>query len=179
MSIDSRRPRIRALTSAECEALLARNNVGRIAVAFHDRVDVQPIHYVYEDGWLYGRTSEGAKLTTLAHNQWLAFEVDEVRGIFDWASVVVHGSFHRIDPDGPPSHRVAATHAIELLRTIIPETFDVDDPVEFRTVLFRISIGTMRGRQATPGDADAARSHDPHAAAAAVPEVAVPGAAGP
>lgn len=91
-------PTFRSLTRAECDALLARNYVGRLAFSFHDRVDIQPIGYVYEAGWIFGRTSEGAKLTTLEHNRWLAFEVDEVRGPFDWTSVVVQGSFHRIDP---------------------------------------------------------------------------------
>lgn len=37
--------------------------------------------------------SAGAKLLTLAHNQWCAFETDEVRGMFDWQSVVVKGPF--------------------------------------------------------------------------------------
>lgn len=167
MHSKSNRPRIRALTASECEALLARNNLGRIAFAFHDRVDIQPIHYVYEAGWLYGRTSEGAKLTTLEHNQWMAFEVDEVRGVFDWASVVVHGSFHRIDPHGPPSQQGAAEHAVELLRAIVPETFEADDPVAFRTVLFRISVGTVAGRHATPGGDEPARGGGPAAATAA------------
>ena len=170
MTSKSKRPRIRALGTAECERLLARNTVGRIAFALHDRVDVQPIHYVYEAGWLYGRTSEGAKLTTLAHNQWMAFEVDEVRGVFDWASVVVRGSFYRIDADGPPSQRAAAAHAVDLLRRIVPETFEADDPVDFRTVLFRISVGTITGRVATPPEDDGAvRGTEPAAAAAAVP----------
>src|SRR3982750_4274941 len=100
MSSGSKRPRIRALPAAECERTLARNIVGRIAFTLHDRVDIAPIHYVYEAGWVYGRTSEGAKLATLAHNQWMAFEVDKTRDVFDWESVVLHGSFHRIAPAG-------------------------------------------------------------------------------
>ena len=40
-------PHIRELTRVEMEAILARNNVGRIAYAFQDRVDIEPISYVY------------------------------------------------------------------------------------------------------------------------------------
>ena len=40
----------RELTAAETDALLERNHVGRIAYSFHDRVDIEPIHYVYADG---------------------------------------------------------------------------------------------------------------------------------
>jgi hypothetical protein len=140
--------RIRALSQRECIALLSRHHVGRLAFAFHDRVDIQPLHYVYEAGWLYGRTSEGAKLDTLAHHHWVAFEVDEVRGLVDWTSVVVHGSFHRLDADA--GVQPSAIHAAALLRSLLPETLTTDDPVPFRTVLFRIAVGEMTGRIAEP-----------------------------
>lgn len=144
-------PTFRSLTRAECEALLARNHLGRLAFSFHDRVDVQPINYVYEAGWIFGRTSEGHKVAILEHNRWLAFEVDEVRAPFDWASVVVHGTFHRIDADAPAHEHAAGARAIHLLRTLVPETFTADDPAAFRTILFRISVGEMTGRAASPG----------------------------
>jgi uncharacterized protein len=138
----------RALTQRECLELLARNQVGRIAFAFHDRVDIQPVGYVFAAGWIYGRTSEGAKLETLAHNQWVAFEVDEVRGLFDWASVVVRGSFHRLDPDGSAADRDTFAHALRLVRTLVPQSLTARDPAPHRTVLFRIAVGEMTGRRA-------------------------------
>lgn len=143
---------IRALTRDESDAILQRNVVGRIAFTFKDRVDIQPIHYVYEAGWIYGRTSEGAKLATLAHRRWLAFEVDEVRGILDWASVVVQGTFYRIEADDSSTGGTVSSHAVELLRALVPETLSADDPVPFRTVLFRIAVDTVTGRLAMPLD---------------------------
>ena len=74
-------PVFRALERRECEAVLARNRVGRLAFSFHDRVDIEPIHYVYADGVLYGRTAPGSKLTTIEHHRWVAFEVDDVEGL--------------------------------------------------------------------------------------------------
>ena len=91
-------PTFRDLTSDESRKMLERHNVGRIAFAFHDRVDIQPIHYVFKDNWLYGRTGRGHKFGTVAHNPWCAFEVDEVRGLFDWDSVVVKGQIELLDP---------------------------------------------------------------------------------
>ena len=143
-------PTFSAMTHAECDALLARNHVGRLAFSLHDRVDVQPIHYAYEPGWLFCRTSEGAKLATLEHNHWLAFEVDEVRGPFDWESVIVHGTFHRLDPEGAPRDRAAAARGVALLRVNEPESFTAGDPAGFRRVMFRISIGEVTGRRAAP-----------------------------
>ena len=141
---------IRVLSQHECIALLTRNHVGRLAFAFHGRVDIRPLHYVFEGGWIYGRTSDGPKLVSLAHRQWVAFEVDEVRDTFDWASVVVHGSFHRLELDGNGRELMVASHTVSLLRVIIPETFTADDPVPSRRVLFRLAVGDMTGRAARP-----------------------------
>ena len=144
-------PRFSALSRDECVALLSRHDVGRIAFTFQDRVDIQPINYVYDAGWLYGRTSEGTKLETIAHNRWVAFEVDEVRGPFDWVSVVVHGAFYRLDLEAPtPADRQAAAHAAGLLHNVVPNTFAMGDPVPWRTVLFRVHVDDITGRRAVP-----------------------------
>ncbi len=139
----------RELTSDEMRALLARNHVGRIAFSFHDRVDIRPIHYVYDDNWLYGRTSPGDKLVTLRHNQWVAFEVDEVRGPLDWESVVAHGSFYHVGMEGTPQHRELKAEALERIRKFAPATFGKNDPVPFRTELFAIAIDSLSGRAAS------------------------------
>ena len=87
------------LSHAFAYAMLKRLHVGRLAYSLHDRVDIQPINYVFDDGWIVGRTQVGSKLSTLTHNPWCAFEVDDVRGLFDWDSVVARGSFHILDPE--------------------------------------------------------------------------------
>ena len=138
----------RDLSRDEIEAMLLRNKVGRLAFSFHDRVDIQPIHYVYERGWLYGRTSEGEKIAALTHNQWVAFEVDEVNDVFDWRSIVVHGSFWILHPLGSPRAEELWAKAAELVTRIVPGTLTEHDPVAFRQTLFRIAISDVRGREA-------------------------------
>lgn len=146
-------PVFRALTQHECIALLARNVVGRLAFVRDGRPDVRPLHYRYEAGWIYGRTSAGSALGALAGKPWVAFEVDEVAGAFDWASVVVRGTFHPLDPAARDGDLGPAVHATSRMRTIVPATLDAGDPAPHRTVLFRISIGEMTGRRAEPGGA--------------------------
>ncbi|HUF28637.1 MAG TPA: pyridoxamine 5'-phosphate oxidase family protein [Gemmatimonadaceae bacterium] len=142
-------PLVRELERAECEAILSRNIVGRLAFAFRDRVDIEPVHYVYGDGWLWGRTSSSAKLDVLRHSRWIAFEVDEIDGVFDWRSVVAHGAFYTLDPDGAPAERTALARGMELLRRIVPATGTPDDPVPHRNVLFRIHVDRLAGRAST------------------------------
>ena len=142
-------PSFRELDRGECDAILGRNQLGRIAFSFHDRVDIEPIHYVHRGEWLYARTSPGAKLTVLGHNRWVAFEVDEVDGIFDWRSVVVRGSVYVLDPDGAQLDQRAYAEAVKLLRAVIPGAFAAHDPVAFRNLVIRIHVDEVTGRVAT------------------------------
>jgi nitroimidazol reductase NimA-like FMN-containing flavoprotein (pyridoxamine 5'-phosphate oxidase superfamily) len=152
-------PRFLTLDREQCIAILARNHVGRIAYAWQNHVDIEPLHYVYHDGWLYGRTSHGAKLEVTGGTWWpVAFEVDEVEGLFQWRSVVVHGGFYTVPEDGVEGEAEAWRHGIELLRTLVPETLAEGDPVAFRTVVFRMAVQEATGREAVPGDAPAAAS---------------------
>jgi nitroimidazol reductase NimA-like FMN-containing flavoprotein (pyridoxamine 5'-phosphate oxidase superfamily) len=138
-------PVFRTLEDVDARSLLARHHVGRIAYSLHDWVDIEPVHYVHDGDWLYGRTAMGTKLSTLAHRPWCAFEVDEVHGLFDWTSVVVKGSFHLLDPESAGKYG----RALELLSALIPDTFSPDDPVPHRTILFGIYVDEITGRAAT------------------------------
>ena len=139
-------PIVRALTGDEAEALLARNQVGRLAFSQHDRVDVEPIHYVYDAPWIFGRTSPGVKLLTLSHNQWCAFETDDVRGMFDWESVVVKGPF---SPRSSPFARWDYDRAVAGLRRLLPSTLTADDPTPQRNIVFGVHASEIYGRSST------------------------------
>ena len=141
----------RELTIEEIHALLARNHVGRIAYSFRDRVDIRPIHYVYSDNWIFGRTSQSDKLDVLKHNQWVAFEVDEVKGPFDWESVVAHGSFYRLTDEDMPQNPELRAEALKHVRSFAPSALRETDPVPFRTELFAIALDKLTGRAASAG----------------------------
>jgi nitroimidazol reductase NimA-like FMN-containing flavoprotein (pyridoxamine 5'-phosphate oxidase superfamily) len=142
-------PRFRDLDPAECTALLARHDFGRMAFARKERVDIEPIHYVFDDQWLYGRTQPGTKLEVLTHNRWVAFEVDEVEALFDWRSVVVKGGFYLLRADGSAHEREIYDKGVALLRRLVPETLTPEDPLPDRAIVFRIHIDEMFGRAAT------------------------------
>ena len=149
--IASGTPQVREMTSAACIALIRREIVGRMAYSFHDRVDITPIHYVYSNEWVFARTSHGAKMTTIAHVPWVAFEVDDVKSVFEWKSVVVHGTVHLAERDqGPTEARLWRT-GIELLRRIVPDTGTTHDPVAFRSLVFGIHVDSCTGRISSLG----------------------------
>ena len=153
-------PLFGTLSPAECENLLRRNHVGRLAYALHDRVNVTAVHYQYADGWLYGRTAPGGKLLTILRNRWVAFEVDESDGLFDWRSVVVHGALYVIETGRSAHERAIYDRALDVLRGLVPGTFDATDPVRFRNQLFRIRAAEVTGRFAVSHGGVAAPASD-------------------
>jgi uncharacterized protein len=144
-------PMFRDMDASASTDLLARNHVGRIAYSFHDRVDIEPISYVYADGAMYMRTAPGSKLATLAHAPWVAFEVDEVKGPFDWHSVVVHGTVYVLHETGSQTERETYRHAVERLRELTPAALSDDDPTPARRVLLKLHVDTISGREAVGG----------------------------
>lgn len=142
---------IRDLDFTEIEAMLQSHRYGRLAFTFRDRVDIEPISYVYEAGWLYGRTSPGTKLTILAHHPWVAFEIDEVSGPYDWKSVVVKGTVYFVEEDGSEVDQEAHARTVAALRRFMPDLLTERDPFPERAVLFRVHIDEMHGRAASSG----------------------------
>jgi nitroimidazol reductase NimA-like FMN-containing flavoprotein (pyridoxamine 5'-phosphate oxidase superfamily) len=147
----SNQPEFHVLDRAECEALLTSQQVGRLAFSFRDRVDIEPIHYVYANGNIYGRTQYGTKVNVLAHHPWIAFEVDEITSLFEWRSVVVHGRIVFPDPEGSPPDVERFAQVVEMFRTLVPTAFDVNDPTPARELAFIIAVQEMTGRAATIG----------------------------
>src|SRR5215213_8839853 len=128
MPMGNATPTFRTLEPREMEQLLARHNVGRVAYTFHGRVDIEPIHYVFADGVIYMRTAPGSKLAALAHSPWIALEVDEIDGPFDWRSVVAHGTVYVVRADGSLAEQASYERAVAHLREFMPRAFGEGDP---------------------------------------------------
>jgi nitroimidazol reductase NimA-like FMN-containing flavoprotein (pyridoxamine 5'-phosphate oxidase superfamily) len=147
-------PAFTVLPREECECLLARNRVGRVAFARGGRVEIVPLHYVFADGVLCGRTARGTRLDEAAENfsnAWpAAFEVEEVDDVFDWRSAVVHGNLHAAVKGGPEWRRDQPRweKALRAFRRVFPEAFTDADPAAFRDVILRIDVAEISGRQA-------------------------------
>lgn len=89
-------PGVWTLTEEECWIVLARRDVGRLAVVVEGRPDIFPVNYVTDGPRLLFRTAPGSKLADIAADPHVAFEVDEYDETFA-ASVVVKGTAKRLD----------------------------------------------------------------------------------
>jgi uncharacterized protein len=145
-----RAPRIVAMTKRQMETLLTRQHVGRVAFTPAEReIEIHPVHYVFADGAIYGRTRFGAKYVAWMHRPYVAFEVDEVLGVFEWQSVVVRGTVYILTDRGSKSERDDFRRARVAIRTLMPAAFTARDPTPYRDVVFRIEPHEMSGRAAS------------------------------
>jgi uncharacterized protein len=143
-----RMPVFAALSTDECWALLGRNHVGRLAF-FHGAVDIEPVHYVAAgDKWLFVRSAEGTKIEAFAHHPYVAFEVDEIDGTFDWRSVVAHGTVYLTSERASHVDRILFDRALRALRAFLPATLTKDDPTPFRRQVYGIHVDRVAGRVA-------------------------------
>ena len=85
------------LSASECQELLRKDVVGRVAFVTPQGPRIVPVNYVVGDGVLELRTTSYSELATYAPGTPIAFEIDHLerehrRG---W-SVVVHGDCERV-----------------------------------------------------------------------------------
>lgn len=140
--------RVTALDEVESRAFLARQRVGRIAFAFDGSVDIKPMSYTFDRGWILGRTSVGAMLTALTRHPGCAFAVDQALGSFEWMSVVAKGNFQLLDPEcGSPD---VYARALASIRSLVPEAFSPADPFPQRDIMFGIHVNEISGRRMRP-----------------------------
>lgn len=145
----SRGPRILELKRRDAEHVLSRNHVGRCAFVGDGRVELFPLHYVYRDGVIIGRTSLGLKYATWLTRDELVFEVDESNGLFDWRSVIVRGRVTVLHARGSDAERRAFEDAVSAFRTLVPDAFTLRDPTPQRAIAFVMTPHEITGRQAT------------------------------
>src|SRR5436190_2876514 len=83
------------LSLSEIEALLYKQCVGRIG-CYDDRVYVVPTSYAYDGKYIYCHTYEGKKMEIMRRNPDVCFQVDEMKDMANWNSVIAWGKFEEV-----------------------------------------------------------------------------------
>jgi nitroimidazol reductase NimA-like FMN-containing flavoprotein (pyridoxamine 5'-phosphate oxidase superfamily) len=130
--------------------MLAEHRVGRLAYRFRDRVDIEPIGFVFDGESLIFRTVPGSRLEMLRHGASVALEMDELRDSSDWQSVVVHGKVSVIHNAGTDTERAVYRDAVAVLERAIPGTAAALREAPDRGVVMRLRIDRVGGRAAGP-----------------------------
>ncbi len=86
---------IQELTRQESLEVLARTHLGRLACARGMQPYVVPIHFAYQNHWLYSFSVLGQKIDWMRANPLVCVEADQMRREL-WATVVVFGRYEEL-----------------------------------------------------------------------------------
>jgi|SRR5215831_10390195 len=84
------------LSSPEIETLLYKQCVGRIGCHDNDVVYVVPISYAYDGKYIYCHSYDGKKMEIMRRSPNICFQVDEMKDMANWKSVIAWGKFEEV-----------------------------------------------------------------------------------
>lgn len=141
------------LNEEDIEALLKRQVIGRIGCHADNTTFIVPISYAYDDGCIYVHTKEGLKINLMRKNPSVCFEVDEMKDMANWKTVIAWGEFEELKE--PEERNKGLMHLVNrLLPMVSSETthlfpdwpFTSDDISVIKGIVFRIRLTRKTGR---------------------------------
>jgi uncharacterized protein len=96
-SIENREtPMLGKLEPAQIDETLCTASIGRIGCHAGGKTYIIPMNYVYGGEDIYGCSVTGMKLDMMRVNPEVCFQVDQVKNLSNWKSVVVWGTFQEL-----------------------------------------------------------------------------------
>ena len=89
---------IKNLEIDECLKVLGNNYIGRIAFIKSAHPYITPVTYFHdaEEKCILSYSAEGIKIDAMRNYNNVAFQVDEIKSIQNWKSVLIHGTFEEL-----------------------------------------------------------------------------------
>ena len=87
---------LRKLSDSQIEALLKDQLIGRIGCHSSGVTYVVPVNYLYDGTNIYCNSAKGMKIDMMRENPDVCFEVDSIKDITNWHSVIAWGKFEEI-----------------------------------------------------------------------------------
>lgn len=143
------------LRPKECIDLLNNNYIGHLAYISEGKPFTVPITYYYDQkDSILAYASEGHKIEAMRKNTAVSLQVEEISGVKDWISILVHGEFKEITganakfllhefADGVK----AIIHKKENLMPQYISEFTIDVYSTGITTVYRIKITKMTGKK--------------------------------
>ena len=87
---------LRELNDTQIEVLLKGQLIGRIGCHSDGITYIVPVNYVYDGSNIYYHSAKGMKIDMMKKNPEVCFEVDDIKEMTNWQSVIVWGKFEEI-----------------------------------------------------------------------------------
>ena len=135
------------LSRADCDAVLARATIARLACASDGQPYIVPIHVAFDGYHLYALSTVGRKIEWMRANPRVCVELEEIQEPAHWTTVIVFGQYEELLTT---EDQVARTWAQRLLtpraQFWAPAMAKSSSREPATPVVFRIRINRVTGR---------------------------------
>ena len=141
------------LSTVEIDDLLRKQVVGRIGCFANNKIYVVPVSYAYDGDNVYVHSYEGQKIQAMRRNPNVCFEVDDLKDLSNWQSVIAWGKFEEINDEHERKYaiRILMRRQLPIISSI---TTHLGDSWPFYSeaseaidgIIFRIVLGERTGR---------------------------------
>jgi uncharacterized protein len=87
---------INEMTQEECHTFLQRAAVARLGCSLENQPYVVPIHFAYQDPYMYVFATFGQKIKWMRTNPRVCIQTDEIQSQSEWVSVIVNGEYEEL-----------------------------------------------------------------------------------
>lgn len=146
---------IGSLSYEAAKEVLASNIIGRIGCTDGTKTYVVPVNYVFDGKYIIAHSVLGMKIRMMRKNPKVCFEVDEMKSLTNWKSVIIWGDYQELTEE---RDRYAAmklfvdrTMHMKISETALPpemsgQRLHPRSPGNIKPVVYRIVIEEMTGR---------------------------------
>ena len=143
------------LTKEQIQEVLRQNVLGRIGCNDGERTYVVPVNYVYDGKFIIGHSTEGLKIRMMRKNPQVCFEVDEMKNLENWKSIIAWGEYQELTDERDRYYAmklfVDRMMHLKISETAIPPEISPirvhpRSPGNVKPVIYRIVINEISGR---------------------------------
>ena len=141
------------LSNDRIEKVIKENLIGRLGCCGNSKAFILPVSYAYDGKNIYVHSPEGLKISIMRENPNVCFQVDTMKDMADWESVLMWGTFEELTSEKDRSDALQKLMNRKL-PLIASETVKLSPEWPFQTknnspttgIFFRINIDEKTGR---------------------------------
>ncbi len=141
------------LSQKEIEEVLHHEVIGRVGCHAEGLTYVVPVSYAYDGEFVYGHTLEGMKIQMMRKNRNVCFEVDSLKNMANWQSVIAWAEFEELTDETNRTFAIKKLHE-RILPMISSATtrlspdwpFTPSDVNSIKGIVYRLKLTKKTGR---------------------------------
>lgn len=143
------------LSASKIDMVLKENILGRIGCSHEGKTYIVPTNYVYDGKSIICHSLAGMKIDIMRKNPAVCFEVESIKSMTEWKTVILHGHFQELT-DETDRYRAMKLLVDKTLRLKISESAVLPERAEkrmhprspgaFKPIIYRIIITEKTGR---------------------------------